>query len=734
MKKAQIRKHNGTPTLFMDDRPTFCAYLWERGPSAEGYEQEATARAYARAGIHFHAFDVGTVGVAPEWCGPRQGNESHYDFSTLKARFERVLEADPQAHFHLRIHLRMQEWWLKLYPEEREIPSVGEGQLPVTQSFASQVWHRQAKDFLRAYVEAFREAGLEDRVFAYQVGAGNTSEWVKGDLSMDSVCGDYSAPMRRHFQAWLRREYGEDTAALRQAWADPAVDFDTAVVPAAEAQLRTLHFTFRDPRREQQVIDYFRCLADLCGDLVVDFCRTVKQATGGRALAGAFFGYLMELAWNKSFFSAGTESEYSTYQRSGHLGLRRLLRSEWVDFVVSPYSYGFRAVGGEGVGMPPIDSLRHHGKLYIFEEDTRTHLAEETHEYGRSYSLADATAVLQRNFAQIATRGQAVWWHSQVDPTRDPALQPLLARFQELGEFALQLDRSPSAEIAVVVDDESFLYETVRNDLDLPLIFQQRLWGLPRLGAPFDTYLLEDLCEGALPAYKLYIFLNAFRLDRARREALTRVLRRNGQVAVWLYAPGYIEDEPSLDHMLDLTGLCFGKGEHPWGPLMHIIDFDHPITQDLSQDLFWGTNSILGPVFHLEDPDARILGQVVYSEGRCRPGLGVKVFPEWSSIYVAAPNIPAPVLRGLARFAGVHLYSEAGDVLYATPELLSVHTVAGGPRSFSLPRKVERVYDLFNQVELGRDVERIDTVLPPRSTTLYYTGATEILAGLTTAA
>ena len=284
------------------------------------------------------------------------------------------------------------------------------------------------------------------------------------------------------------------------------------------------------------------------------------------------------------------------------------------------------------------------------------------------------------------------------------------------------------------MDDESFLYESVRNDLDLPLIFQQRLWGLPRLGAPFDTYLLEDLCEGALPAYKLYIFLNAFRLDRARREALTRVLRRNGQVAVWLYAPGYIEDEPSLDHMLDLTGLCFGKGEHPWGPLMHIIDFDHPITQDLSQDLFWGTNSILGPVFHLEDPDARILGQVVYSEGRCRPGLGVKVFPEWSSIYVAAPNIPAPVLRGLARFAGVHLYSEAGDVLYATPELLSVHTVAGGPRSFSLPRKVERVYDLFNQVELGRDVERIDTVLPPRSTTLYYTGAAEILAGLTTAA
>ena len=723
---AHLKMHNGTPTVFIDGEPIFPTYLWASGPTSTGYEYESTARAYCRAGIHLYTFDVGTQAAEPEWCGPGPDREAHWDFSTLETRFGQILDIDSDALFHLRIHMRMPAWWQRLYPEECEIVSIGRAGVGCTQSFASEVWRQQANNFLRAYVEALRAAGLEDRVFAYQVGAGNTSEWVKGDLSMDVVCGDYSAPMRRHFRQWLRRRYGNDTRALREAWADPDVDFDTAPVPSAEAQLTTRHFTFRDPRHEMNVIDYYRCLAERCGDLVIDFCRTVKDATGGEALAGAFFGYLMELAWNKSFFAAGTESEYSTYQRSGHLGLRRLLRSEHVDFIVSPYSYGFRGIGGEGVAMPPQDSLRVHGKIFVFEEDTRVHLAE-VDTYGAVDTLSDSIAVLRRNLAQIVTRGQAVWWNSMVDPAKDPAYHDVLRRFRELGTFALNLDRTPGAEIAVFLDDESFFYETIRNDLDLPLIFQQRLWGLPRLGAPFDTYLLEDLCEDRLPDYKLYIFLNAFSLDEARRKALKAQLRRDGRVAVWIYAPGYIENEPSLEHMTDLTGFRFGKGEHPWGPLMHIVDFEHPVTQGLPQDLFWGTNAILGPVFHLEEPEARVLGQVVYSEGRCMPGMGVREFEDWTSVYIAAPNIPAPVLRGLARYAGAHLYSDAGDVLYATRDLLAVHTVAGGARCFELPQRAEVVYELFDGQEIARDTDRVQVTLEPRSTVLYYTGDRQTL-------
>jgi hypothetical protein len=475
--------------------------------------------------------------------------------------------------------------------------------------------------------------------------------------------------------------------------------------------------------------------------LVTDFCATVKAATQGQALAGAFFGYLMELAWNSAFFGERGEvsnSHFATYQRSGHLGLAQVLASPHVDFLVSPFSYGFRGLGGEGPSMLPSESVRLHGKLYLYEDDTRVHLsAHDQFNYGQADTLAQSLAILQRNFAYVLSHGQGIWWLAGGGPSSphmelsvEPAFRPLLKQFQDLGEFALRLDRSPSAEIAVLVDDESFYYESLRNELDLPLIFQQRLWGLPRLGAPFDTYLLQDFIDGRLPPYKLYLFLNAFRLDADRRAALKRQLQRDNRVAVWVYAPGYVQDNLSPANMTDLTGFQFSLSDIPWGPQMVLTDYRHPITQGLPQDLFWGANSRLGPVFHLEDPAATILGSAVFAQGRCRPGFGVKVFPGWTSIYVAAPNLPAPILRGLARFAGVHLYNDQGDVLYATPHLLAVHTLAGGPRTFTLPQPVETVYDLFQRQTIAQTIRQFQVHLPPASTALYFTGDASVLSRL----
>ncbi len=366
-------------------------------------------------------------------------------------------------------------------------------------------------------------------------------------------------------------------------------------------------------------------------------------------MAGAFYGYLMELAWNAGFFAENVDSPYGTTQRSGHLGLNKVLHAPQVDFLVSPYSYGFRGIGGYGAAMPPSESMRRHGKLFIFEDDTRTHLAPPDAGFGRAASPDDSEAILKRNFAEVVTRGYGIWWlgnPGHIDPVRAPAFGPLLARFQELGTFALSLDRAPSAEIAMLVDDESYYYESLRSDLDLALISQQRLWGIPRLGAPTDTYLLQDLIDGNLPPYKLYILLNAFHLDEARRAALLRQLKRDGRTALWLYAPGYIDEAPGLDSMAALTGFSFGRGDHAWIQTMHLTNFDHPITAGLPQDLSWETGAKVGPQFHLEDDEATILGENVYAQGRCRPGFGVKVF---SGVDLRLQRRPEPPGAGAAR-------------------------------------------------------------------------------------
>jgi hypothetical protein len=235
------------------------------------------------------------------------------------------------------------------------------------------------------------------------------------------------------------------------------------------------------------------------------------------------------------------------------------------------------------------------------------------------------------------------------------------------------------------------------------------------------------------------VFLNPFCLDTKRRAALKEKLRRDGRVALWLYAPGYIDPDREaplhVDNMADLTGITFVQSDSAWGPFMHVTDFTHPVTRGLPQDWFWGTTNPIGPTFHVEDPAAVALGQVVYALGRCKPGFAVKSFggddtrASWRSVYLATPEVPAPVLRGIARWAGVHLYSEAGDVLYATPELLSVHTVSGGPREFRLPREVEVVYDLYNEKVVARGTTTFNVELPPGSTALYFTGDERLLPG-----
>ena len=729
---VEVRPHNGTPTLFLRGRPVFYTSLWVATPSPDhwGHRKESwpwpisgdsdtAQRTAAATDTHIYNFFTG-----PEWCGPGEGRTGHFDFSKVEASLGRILKTDPAALFHPRIQLEKNDgWWDKVYPDECEVTSEGRQR---EQSYASQVWREEGKEFLQAYIDHLTRIGLVDRFVAYHICAGQSSEWTKWSSSGRRACGDYSDPMRRHFRAWLRRANRDDESAFRKAWNKSDVSFDTAEVPSAEEQLRSRLYSFRDPRFEKNVIDYYTCLAELCSDLIIDFCATVKGATGGNALAGASYGYTLTCSYNQGFYGEGdvtVSSEYSHNQRGGHLGLGRVLASPHVDFLGSPISYSFRGIGGDASLSQLSESCRIHGKLLIMEEDSRIHDTPPDSTFGRVNTREESIAVLRRNFIRAVIHGQGVWRA----PMGDASLLPLLKQFNELGESVLATDRTPSADIAVITDEESFFYESDRYDLDLAATSHQVLQGLARFGAPFDHYLLDDFAEGRLRQYRMYLFLNAFHLDNARREKVKRELRRGGRIAVWIYAPGCLDADCSVGNMENLTGLRFGRSDYPFPAFMHITDFTHPITAGLPQDLFWSFSAPLGPLFWLEDPDARVLGQAALSQGRNVPGMGVKTFPDWTSVYFAVPGMPAPVLRGLARFAGVHLYSDAGDVLYASRELLGVHTVAGGRRTFRLPQRVEVVHDLFAGKTIARNTAAFTVTLAPKSSELYYIGGANAL-------
>ena len=752
---AQIKQHGGTPALFLDGQPTHYSGMWVSAPSPTHWGHvdwsaehptdgnADTAQRNAKTGTHIYTFGVGN-----EWCGPREGQSGHFDFSGVEASFRQILKTDPMARLHLRIQLEQgmsrrgeEGWWQKVYPNECEVTTEGKRK---EQSYASLIWRQEAKNFLTKYVEHIKKIGLEKYVIAYQVMAAQSGEWTKWNSAGTEHCGDYSEPMRSHFQTFLFEKYRGDISALRLAWNNPEVTFNTAEVPSQKEQLQTKHYSFRDPDMEQKVIDYFTCMATLCSDLIIDFCCTIKKATNNKALAGVFYGYTLFGPYNQGFFGErsegsgfygeageGNSTVYSKIQRNGHLAFRRIIESPFIDFVVSPVGYGFRGIGGDGLGAFLTESVRLHGKLCIVEDDVRLHDAPQSRlqtplRYGRTRNLQESITVLRRDFGRALIHGQGIWRA----PVAAYDLYPTLKRFNELGTFALNIDRTPGAEIAVLVDEESMIYETPKYNLNLASIINQIFQGISRLGAPSDFYLLDDFVYGKLPPYKLYIFLNSYRLDSIRSEKLIHELRRDNKIALWIYAPGYIKNKPSLENMKELTGINFAIGELPWPAFMHVINFTHPITKGLSQDLFWNFNSSLGPLFCLDDQDATTLCNIVFSQGSDVPGMGIKVFPDWTSIYCGVPNIPAQVLRGIARFSGVHMYSEQGDVLHATRNLLCVHTVSGGNRSFQLPQQVEEIYDLFNNKTIAKNTTFFSVNLSPASTELYYTGDHETLSKL----
>src|SRR5215831_5239411 len=98
--KATVKPHNGTPTLFLDDRPAFanCQLIGGVGPGGLAGTLPSI-RAFAGNGVHIYSIDA----VNHEWRGPRPGDSSHYDFSETSPRLQAVLEADPEALFLLRI-------------------------------------------------------------------------------------------------------------------------------------------------------------------------------------------------------------------------------------------------------------------------------------------------------------------------------------------------------------------------------------------------------------------------------------------------------------------------------------------------------------------------------------------------------------------------------------------------------------------------------------------------------
>lgn len=698
---ARVRIHKGAPTLFINGKPHNGMAYTAYGPSVEVFSD------FAKAGVDLFSFSATPTesgyGLSKTaWTAPGE-----YDFSELDQRVHMVLQANPNACFFPRLYLHAPKWWSDQHPNDLVLMDPGDGK-PVpfihaggkpAPSWASEAWRKDTVEGLRKLIAHVEASPYADRCIGYHLASGTTEEWMMWGGNEDQWV-DFSPVNVARFRQWLRSKYGE-VERLRQSWGDGAVAFETAAIPTKAQRQRTELGSLRDPAKEQAVVDYYLYNSDLVADTICYFAKAVKEVTKREKTVGVFYGYLLQLC--------GEQRQ----QNAGHLALEKVLASPDVDFLCSPTSYAFRQLGGEGTShfMSLLGSVKLHGKLWFDENDLRTSLSGgQVGEWGRPANVEGDLLQQDKELANCFANGAAQWWFDVGgNKYNDPVLMKRLGELTANASQSLKLDRTPSDEVAMVVDERSLCYLRVADPLGNWLLLSQ-LPSLHRIGAPVGHYLVTDLPR--IADRKVFLFMTSFAPTPADRAAIN-ALKRDGRVLVFFCAPGLYRDG-ALDEtaMSELTGFRLRMRKDP--TLLKVtLKADAPLTEGLGGVSF-GADHKTFPVCYADDAEATVVGTL--TDGS--PGLVMKAQPGWTSVYSAVPMLPSVLLRRLARLGGVHQYVDTEDVVWASRELVAICVKEGGRRVVRLPRS-STVRDLFSGQEIGTGIKSFDADFEPRATRLF---------------
>ncbi|MBQ6352221.1 MAG: beta-galactosidase, partial [Lentisphaeria bacterium] len=629
------------------------------------------------------------------WLAPEK-----FDFSNLDAQVEQVLSINPDAVLMIQIGCYMPDWWLDANPDDTAAREDGSprDRTYERQALSSQKWLRDARIPLAAFVEHVKRSPYADRVWAVNVAENTNLEWFwwngsryRGDKPFFSGFSPAdTATFRRH----LKRKYSTD-AALAQAWKQPGVTLDTAEMPRA-AEINGSHFgALLDPERDQRVGDWFEYRNASLGEAFISLCRDVKELSGGKWLAGGYFGY---------FFGLAGGSGHPIHD-VGHNSFLEVARSPYVDFVRSPAQYGKRRLGMSDGNSIPFDTFLGRHKVAYVEFDLRSALKEDPAGYGdvpvaRPATLRQNFDIMNRTFGMVCATGCAYYWY---DITSGAYLHPAYtALFRKQMKLYTQLPpvRGTTPTEIMAVGDRDSIYYTRRNngkDAVLEAAMSGVLDALPYVGAPFGIGCTDDLLEpGVIPPRRFYILCNAWMLPEAKRAALLKRFEAELATVLWLYAAGPILPgrSPSVENMEKLLGIKFRIDRTVRRPKLVMAEhFRLPDSVSARKSAPWFV-----PVSGFDE----VLGR----DENGAPAL-VEVRRNGAThLFSTLPNLRREVVRELAKRAGVRLYTpDVRDPAWIGGDLVFIHAATPGTKRVSLPpgTKLKRLLGALPKDEFDSD-------------------------------
>lgn len=434
----------------------------------------------------------------PIWTGIK-----HYDFAAYDKQVDDLLAANPNARFLCLIDLNTPYWLTR----RLSLDSFSE----ISHAASSPDWIKLTTDWMLDFI-AYSEKKYGDRIDAYILSGGGTSEWYEYDR------GRSSGVKNAAWRTWCQRQgiaLGDD-------------------VPSESALRKAAHENVvYDPATEPEKIHYWRFHNEVIADAVLHFAKVARAKLPKSREIGVFFGYYLV-----------SDNKLVSF---GHLDYERVFASPDIDFVISPGNYNDRGIGGGSGSQLVFATAMRYGKRYLHEIDHRTHLVDQQWNAGRGWKTqADDNAGHKREAAFALINHTSLWWFDMWGGWYAKAeTQQLIKRLREVSD-QYQNDRSTSVAQALMVADPQSAYGINEKMPQASAMARQFRDKLCRTGTPIDICSFNDLAVIDLSRYKV-VFLPAMLLITPERaEVLRKHVLTNGRTVVWAYAPG-ISDGRTLD-------------------------------------------------------------------------------------------------------------------------------------------------------------------------------------------
>lgn len=700
IQSSAIKEYNGRLAISINNQPFYpLIYALTDVPGGRWSWEELPR--YNCKNFYDHGFRLFQLDIFFDHIWKEDGS---INLDTLQMQMGGLLKVCPDAAIMLRFHVSPPKWWQYKYPEENTLyadtiatPDVRNGfhrliqddeKTPERTSLASAKWKLQAGQKLKEVLLQLKNLPEAKSLFGIQVAGGIYGEWhYWGFLNNEP---DVSKPMQDYFRNWLKEKYKTEKQ-LQKAWNDSKVNFETAYLPSLEQKRNTTAGIFRDPVKEKSVIDYYQAQHECVADDILFFCKIVKDNWPTSIITGAFYGYY-----------------YAVFGREaagGHLALQRVLNSPNIDFLCAPAAYypASSQTGDAYRSRGLINSAIAHKKLILDEMDQQSPLTPAA-DTGFKKSLEKSIANVKRNMMFSFTHGTGFWFydfgpsgfnggprlldHGSQGWWDEPTLMNEIGKLKRSFDSLMLAPLKSGADVLLVHDDRSLYYTGSSKD-ESYMAHWANNWIPPSIfksGAIHDVVHVDDLDKIDLSQYKAIVFINTWLLNNDQKLVIKNKLKTQNKHLIWIYAPGYDnEKELNTKFIEELTGVKI-KSINSDSAATVVVDSSISETRTFS---VWSKK--INPLFAVSDTGTVVFGRL---EGSGEPMLVKKEQKNFTSWYFALPPTDVKLWRYILQSAGAHIYETAGDVLYASHQLLSIHSLNGGDREINLKNEKKVLLNL----------------------------------------